>query len=194
VVLESVARVRAARENRVVGGDLVPTFCPLCVSRCGARAEVTDGAFLALLPDPSHPTGQAICVKGKAAPEIVYHPILTRGLHPRNGLEYPAAMPPADQPKPHSDTRTGLATANSNGVAEPEESCAAWPLGYGRSASPLSARSSGDPGVGRLLDHARCRTQISQFGVASGGDRGHQPAVHNGGSRAVATASDYDAA
>jgi hypothetical protein len=69
----------------------------------------------------------------------------------------------------------------SNGLAEPEESCAAWPLGYGRSASPLSARSSGDPGAGRLSDNARGRTQISQFGVASGGDLGHQPAVHIGG-------------
>ena len=79
-VLMPVARVQAARENRMVGGDLVPTFCPLCVSRCGARAEVTDGAFRALLPDPSHPTGRAICLKGKAAPEIVYHP--SRLLHP----------------------------------------------------------------------------------------------------------------
>ena len=46
---------------------------------------------------------------------------------------------------------------------------------------PLSARSSADPSVGQLLDHARCRTQISQFGVASGGDLDHQPAVHIGG-------------
>ena len=60
--------------------DLVPTFCPLCVSRCGARAEVADGTFRALLPDPSHPTGRAICLKGKAAPEIVAHP--DRILHP----------------------------------------------------------------------------------------------------------------
>jgi anaerobic selenocysteine-containing dehydrogenase len=50
------------------------------VSRCGARADVTDGEFRALLPDPSHPTGRAICLKGKAAPEIVYHP--SRLLHP----------------------------------------------------------------------------------------------------------------
>ena len=41
---------------------------------------VTDGTFLALLPDPSHPTGKAICLKGKAAPEIVYHE--SRLLHP----------------------------------------------------------------------------------------------------------------
>ena len=52
-----------------MGADPVPTFCPLCVSRCGARATVTDGTFVALHPDPSHPTGKAICLKGKAAPE-----------------------------------------------------------------------------------------------------------------------------
>ena len=78
--LEAVATPSARHHNRVMGGDLVPTFCPLCVSRCGARAEVTDGTFLALLPDPSHPTGKAICLKGKAAPEIVYH--RSRLLHP----------------------------------------------------------------------------------------------------------------
>ncbi|WP_406642554.1 molybdopterin-dependent oxidoreductase [Amycolatopsis sp. WGS_07] len=58
----------------------VPTFCPLCVSRCGATATVEDGRLLALRPLPGHPTGGAICVKGKAAPEIVAHP--DRLLHP----------------------------------------------------------------------------------------------------------------
>lgn len=52
----------------------------MCVSRCGATATVTDGRFEALAPDPSHPTGSAVCVKGKAAPEIVYHD--ERLLHP----------------------------------------------------------------------------------------------------------------
>ncbi len=61
-------------------GDHVPTFCPLCVSRCGAQAVVSDGSLRALFPDPSHPTGKAICLKGKAAPEILYHPL--RILHP----------------------------------------------------------------------------------------------------------------
>lgn len=51
----------------------VSTYCPLCVSRCGARATVTDGTFT-LGRDPSHPTGKALCVKGKAAPEITAHP------------------------------------------------------------------------------------------------------------------------
>src|SRR3954452_7572598 len=58
----------------------IPTFCPLCVSRCGATATITEGEFVALGPDPRHPTGQALCVKGKAAPEIVRHP--ERLLHP----------------------------------------------------------------------------------------------------------------
>ena len=51
----------------------VATYCPLCVSRCGARASVTNGTFT-LNRDPSHPTGKVLCVKGKAAPEITAHP------------------------------------------------------------------------------------------------------------------------
>jgi anaerobic selenocysteine-containing dehydrogenase len=62
------------------GTEQVATFCALCVSRCGAKATITDGTFVALQPDPSHPTGQALCVKGKAAPELVYH--AERLLHP----------------------------------------------------------------------------------------------------------------
>ena len=54
--------------------ERVPTFCALCVSRCGATAVLRDGAFVALEPDPGHPTGRALCAKGKAAPELVYHP------------------------------------------------------------------------------------------------------------------------
>jgi len=57
-----------------------PTFCALCVSRCGATAVTVDGRFTALEPDPAHPTGKALCVKGKAAPEIVGH--ADRVLHP----------------------------------------------------------------------------------------------------------------
>ncbi len=52
----------------------VPSFCALCISRCGAIATVEDGRFIALKPDPSHPTGQALCIKGRVAPELVYHP------------------------------------------------------------------------------------------------------------------------
>src|SRR5688572_25256294 len=51
----------------------IPCYCALCVSRCGAVAVVQDGRFVALEPDPSHPTGKALCAKGRAAPELVYH-------------------------------------------------------------------------------------------------------------------------
>lgn len=58
----------------------VSTYCALCTSRCGAIATVEDGRFTALAADPGHPTGKALCIKGKVAPEIVYHP--RRLLHP----------------------------------------------------------------------------------------------------------------
>ena len=81
--MAAAAQQQAARDGGPMSGHQAtkqPTFCPLCVSRCGATAVITDGVFVALQPDPSHPTGQALCVKGKAAPELVYHP--ERLLHP----------------------------------------------------------------------------------------------------------------
>lgn len=59
----------------------IPGYCAMCVSRCGSIAVVEDGRFTALEPDPSHPTGKALCAKGRAAPELVAHPDrLTRPL------------------------------------------------------------------------------------------------------------------
>ena len=49
----------------------VPAFCPLCVSRCGCEAVVEDGRLIGIEPDPSHPTGKALCAKGRASPELV---------------------------------------------------------------------------------------------------------------------------
>ncbi len=50
-----------------------PGFCALCKSRCGAIMVTRDGKFVGQEPDPSHPTGKALCVKGRAAAEIVYN-------------------------------------------------------------------------------------------------------------------------
>jgi len=50
----------------------VKGFCGLCIARCGTIATVEDGRFTRLDPDPTHPTGAAICSKGRAAPELVY--------------------------------------------------------------------------------------------------------------------------
>lgn len=54
--------------------EKVPTFCALCTSRCGAIATVEDGRLTALSADRTHPTGKALCIKGKVAPELVYSP------------------------------------------------------------------------------------------------------------------------
>src|SRR6202795_3573500 len=52
----------------------VAAFCPLCVSRCGCEAMVEDGRLVGIEPDPSHPTGKALCAKGRASPELVEAP------------------------------------------------------------------------------------------------------------------------
>ena len=53
--------------------ERIPCYCALCTSRCGSIAVLERGQFVALEPDPSHPTGKVLCAKGRAAPELVYH-------------------------------------------------------------------------------------------------------------------------
>ena len=48
------------------GTHRVHGFCGLCIARCGCVAVVEDGRFTRLEPDPAHPTGQALCAKGRA--------------------------------------------------------------------------------------------------------------------------------
>lgn len=50
----------------------VPGFCTLCRSRCGTLNIVEDGRLVEVRPLPGHPTGKALCPKGRAAPEIVH--------------------------------------------------------------------------------------------------------------------------
>src|SRR5262245_62885554 len=52
----------------------IPSFCTQCRSRCGCVAVVADGRLLGIEPLPEHPTGDKLCPKGRAAPELVYHP------------------------------------------------------------------------------------------------------------------------
>ncbi|GAA4551738.1 molybdopterin-dependent oxidoreductase [Amycolatopsis samaneae] len=49
-------------------------YCTLCRSRCGAIYTVENGTMTGVRPDPAHPTGAAMCPKGRAAPEIVHSP------------------------------------------------------------------------------------------------------------------------
>ena len=57
----------------VADSKQIPGYCGLCIARCGTVATVQGGRFTRLDPDPSHPTGQALCAKGRAGPELVYH-------------------------------------------------------------------------------------------------------------------------
>jgi anaerobic selenocysteine-containing dehydrogenase/ferredoxin-NADP reductase len=60
-------------------------FCTLCRSRCGAIYTIENGAMVSVRPDPDHPTGAALCAKGRAAPELVHSPArLTQPLRRTN--------------------------------------------------------------------------------------------------------------
>jgi anaerobic selenocysteine-containing dehydrogenase len=49
----------------------IPGYCPQCISRCGCISVVEDGVLVQVEPDPAHPTGNSLCIKAKAAPELV---------------------------------------------------------------------------------------------------------------------------
>ncbi len=49
----------------------IPGYCPQCISRCGCISVVEDGELVRVEPDQSHPTGNSLCIKAKAAPELV---------------------------------------------------------------------------------------------------------------------------
>src|SRR5882757_297496 len=52
----------------------IPGYCTLCRSRCGAVSVVEDGRLVGVEVLNNHPTGGALCAKGRAAPEIVASP------------------------------------------------------------------------------------------------------------------------
>ncbi len=60
--------VRSGSKQRVAG------YCTLCRSRCGAVSVVEDGRLTGVEVLNNHPTGGALCAKGRAAPEIVASP------------------------------------------------------------------------------------------------------------------------
>ena len=95
--------------------ERIPCFCALCVSRCGAIALVENGRFTALEPDPSHPTGQALCAKGRAAPELVYH--ADRLLHPLKRTR-PKGDPDPGWQRISWDEALDLTAANLRRLAE----------------------------------------------------------------------------
>ncbi|WP_303903201.1 molybdopterin-containing oxidoreductase family protein [Thiohalomonas denitrificans] len=71
-------------------------YCPLCISRCGCISTITDGRLTAVEPNPGHPTGRHLCIKGRAAPELVYSP--GRLLRPLRRTRPKGASDPGWQP------------------------------------------------------------------------------------------------
>lgn len=49
-------------------------YCALCTAHCATITTVEQGRVVRLDPDPDHPNGGVMCLKGRAAPELVYHP------------------------------------------------------------------------------------------------------------------------
>lgn len=47
-------------------------YCTLCRSRCGTVNSVEGDTLVKVRPDGAHPTGKAMCMKGRAAPELVH--------------------------------------------------------------------------------------------------------------------------
>jgi anaerobic selenocysteine-containing dehydrogenase/ferredoxin-NADP reductase len=60
--------------------SVIHGYCTLCRSRCGTLNTVDGDRLLSVEPDLAHPTGKAMCMKGRAAPEIVHSP--HRVFHP----------------------------------------------------------------------------------------------------------------
>lgn len=54
--------------------EKVAGYCTLCRSRCGSLNTVENGRLTTVEPLPDHPTGGALCAKGRAAPEIAGSP------------------------------------------------------------------------------------------------------------------------
>ncbi|WP_298255805.1 molybdopterin-dependent oxidoreductase [Bradyrhizobium sp.] len=71
--------------------ERIPGYCTLCRSRCGSITVVDNGRLVGVENLPGHPTGGALCAKGRAAPEMVHSPRrLTKPLRrtaPRNAAD-----------------------------------------------------------------------------------------------------------
>jgi anaerobic selenocysteine-containing dehydrogenase len=61
--------LKSSEPTRTVRG-----YCALCTAHCATIATVENGRVISLDSDPDHPNGGVLCLKGKAAPELVYHP------------------------------------------------------------------------------------------------------------------------
>ena len=124
----------------------IPAFCPLCASRCGCEAVVEEGRLVAIEPDPSHPTGKALCAKGRASPELVY--ASDRLLYPMRRTRPKGDFDPGwqriswDQALDETATALRRITAKSGPEA----------VAFGVTTSSGTALSDAQPWVDRLIN------------------------------------------
>ena len=87
-------------------------YCTLCRSRCGTVNVVENDTLLSVRPDPAHPTGKAMWLKGKSAPELVHS--AERILHPMRRTN-PKTDPDPGWQRISWDTATRSPTASASG-------------------------------------------------------------------------------
>lgn len=85
-----------------------PAFCTQCRSRCGCVTVVEDGRLTGIEPLPGHPSGEKLCPKGRAAPELVYHP--DRLTRPLRRTAPKGAVDPGWQPIPWDEALGEIAS------------------------------------------------------------------------------------
>jgi anaerobic selenocysteine-containing dehydrogenase len=149
-----------ASQQRVQG------FCNLCIARCGSVAVVEDGRFLRLEPDPTHPTGQALCAKGRAAPELVYHP--DRLTHPLRRTRPKGDSDPGWE-RISWDEALGLTTAAMHRIAErdgPEAVC------FSMSSPSTTAIGDAMPFIRRLMNAFGTPNSLANIDICGWGRAG----------------------
>jgi anaerobic selenocysteine-containing dehydrogenase len=147
-------------EHRIQG------YCALCIARCGTIATVEDGRFTRLDPDPSHPTGQALCAKGRAAPELVYSP--DRLTHPLRRTR-PKGDPDPGWQRISWDEALNLTAAAMRRIAErhgPGAVC------FSMSSPSTTGISDSVPFIRRLMNAFGTPNAVSQIDICGWGRAG----------------------
>jgi anaerobic selenocysteine-containing dehydrogenase len=73
--IENVAIFKMSNMVEIRMEKEVRTICQSCHCECGVLVRVKDGKILGVKGDPEHPMNRGYsCVKGRAIPELVYHP------------------------------------------------------------------------------------------------------------------------
>jgi anaerobic selenocysteine-containing dehydrogenase/ferredoxin-NADP reductase len=113
----------------------IPGFCTLCRSRCGTINTVEKGRLVGVMPNPAHPTGKAICPKGRAAPEIAHS--ARRLTSPLRRTNPKGALDPGWQPISWGEALSTIAENLSQFRKESGPESVAFAVTSG-SSSPLS--------------------------------------------------------